>query len=70
MKRKPYPTFEECIAIGKRQQKAEPATSIKKRFDEIPQDRYGGINVERLQISNLMEEIGRFTFGSFTSSAK
>lgn len=68
MKRKPYPTFEQCIAKGKIPQKAEPASKIKKRFDEIPQDKYGGINIERLQISNLMEEVGRFDFGSFSSN--
>lgn len=68
MKRKPYPTFEQCIAMGRKQQKAEPHSKIMKRFNEIPQDKFGGINIERLQISNLMEEVGRFDFGSFSSN--
>lgn len=69
MKRKPYPTFEQCIAMGKKKQKAEPHSHIMKRFNEIPQDKFGGINVERLQISNLMEEVGRFDFGSFANTS-
>ena len=69
MKRKPYPTFAECVAMGRKQQKAEPHSHIMKRFNEIPQDKYGGINIERLQISNLMEEVARFDFGSFASGS-
>ena len=69
MKRKPYPSFQECVTMGRKQQKAEPHSHIMKRFNEIPQDKYGGINVERLQISNLMEEVARFNFGSFANTS-
>lgn len=70
MKRKPYPSFQECVAMGKKKQKAEPASHIMKRFNEIPQTKFCGINIERLQISNLMEEVGRFNFGSFARSSR
>ena len=66
MKRKPYPTFEQCVKMGRKPQKAEPISHIKKRYDEIPQDKFGGINVESLVISNLAEEIGRADFSSFS----
>ena len=74
MKRKPYPTFEQCIAMGRKQQKAEPHSHIMKRFNEIPQTKFCGINIERLQISNLMEEVARldfksFNFGSFAGTS-
>ena len=64
-KRKPYPTFEQCVKMGGKPQKAEPSSHIKKRYDEIPQCPYGGISIEHLLLSNLSESLSRFDFKDF-----
>ena len=60
MKRKPYPTFKECVKMGRKPQKNESHSDIIKRFNEIPQDKYGGVNVEKLYVANYMAEISKF----------
>ena len=65
MKRKPYPTYAECVEMGKKIPKKESHSIIMKRFDKIPQDKYGGVNVESLVVSNLMESLTRFDFKDF-----
>lgn len=65
MKRKPYPTFAECVKMGRKPQIKESKSDIMERFNEIPQDKYGGINVESLVVSNLMESLTRFDFKDF-----
>ena len=59
---KGYPTIEELRESLKNY---DPKTGYKKvaqQFKEIPQDPYGGVCVESLVISNLMESVSRFDF--------
>lgn len=65
MKRKPYPTFKECVKMGRKPQKNESHSDIIKRFNEIPQCPYGGVSMEHLILSNLSESLSRFDFKDF-----
>lgn len=59
---KGYPSIEE---IRESLKNFDPKTGYKKvaqQFKEIPQDPYGGVCVESLMVSNLMESLTRFDF--------
>lgn len=60
LRKKPYPTLDKVLKQLKNPKPFERNKDFLARVEELPEDPYGGVNVESLYVSNYVYEISKF----------